>query len=107
MAEAWNKYPALWPQPQDLSNGLEGRVAALKEAVAKAKAVVEHRRQVIEAARKQIYDMAVEIVALSEQLAEELIANVKLLQQAEEALEEAKFNACWQREVIVRWTRRA
>jgi hypothetical protein len=106
MAETWNKYPALWPQPQDLSNGLEGRVAALKEAVAKAKAVVEQRRHVIEAARKQIYGVAVEIVALSEQLAEEWKANDKLLQQAEEALEEAKFNACWQRESIVRWTRR-
>jgi hypothetical protein len=103
MAEAWKKHPALWHQPQGLSDG----VPALKEAVAKAKAVVEQRRQVIEAARKQIYDMAVEIVALSEQVAEESIANVKLLQQAEEALEEAKFHACWQREVIVRWTRRA
>ena len=101
MAEAWKKYPD--PSP----HGLEGRIAALKEAVAEARAVVAQRRQVIEAARKQIYDMAVEIVALSEQLAEESIANVKLLQQAEEALEEAKFNACWQREVIVRWTRRA
>jgi hypothetical protein len=106
MAEAWNKYPALCPQPQDLSNGLEGRVAALTEAVAKAKAVVEQRRQVIEAARKQIYGVAVEIVVLSEQLAEEWTASDKLLQQAEEALEDAKFNACWQRESIIRWTRR-
>lgn len=105
MAEARKKYPALQPQPQGVSDALES-VSALKEAVAEARAVVAQRRQVIEAARKQIYDVAVEIVALSEQLAEESIANNKLLQQAEKAFEEAKFNACYQRESIVRWTRR-
>jgi hypothetical protein len=45
------------------------------------------------------------------QLAEESAANDKLLQQAvldgERAIEEAKFDAYWQRETIVRWTRRA
>jgi TolA-binding protein len=109
MAEAWKKYPDLSPR------GLEGRIAALKEAVAKAKAIGEQRRQVIEVARKQIYDMAVEIVALSGQLAEESAANDKLLQQqlqqavldGERAIEDAKFDAYWKREVIVRWNRRA
>ena len=100
MAEAWKKYPDPCP------HGLEGRIAALKEAVAEARAVVAQRRQVIEAARKRIYDVAVEIVALSEQLAEESTANNKLLQQAEKGLEEARFNACYQRESIVRWSRR-
>ena len=106
MAEAWKKYSDLSP------HGLEGRIAALKEAVAKAKAIGEQRRQVIEVARKQIYDMAVEIVALSEQLAQESAASDKLqqLRQAvldgERAIEEAKFDAYWQREVIVRWTPR-
>lgn len=108
MAEAWKKYPDLSP------HGLEGRIAALKEAVAKAKAIAEQRRQVIELARKQIYDMAVEIVALSAQLAEESAANHKLQQQqlqqavldGERAIEEAKFDVYWQREVIVRWTPR-
>jgi hypothetical protein len=102
MAETWKKYSA-----QGLSDGLAGRVLALTEAVAKAKAVVEQRRQVIEAARKQIYGLAVEIVALSDRLAEESTANDKLLKRAEEVLEEAKFNAHWQRESIVRWTRRS
>jgi uncharacterized membrane protein YqiK len=101
MAETWKKYSA-----QGLSDGLAGRVPALTEAVAKGKAVVEQRRQVIEAARKQIYGLAVEIVALSDRLAEESTANDKLLKRAEEVLEEAKFNAHWQRESIVRWTRR-
>ena len=105
MAEAWKKYPALQSQPLGLSDALES-VSALKEAVAETRAVVEQRRQVIEAARKQIHDVAVEIVALSEQLAEESTANNKLLQQAEKGLEEARFNACYQRESIVRWSRR-
>ena len=51
MAEAWKKYPALQSQPLGLSDALES-VSALKEAVAGARAVVEQRRQVIEAARK-------------------------------------------------------
>ena len=103
MPEAWKKYPALPSQPQGLSGD---SVSALKEAVAEARAVVAQRHQVIEAARKQIYDVAVEIVAVSEQLAKESTANDKLLQEAEKALEEARFNACYKRESIVRWTRR-
>lgn len=105
MTEAWKKHPALQSHPQGLSDALES-ISALKEAVAEARAVVAQRHQVIEAARKQIRDAAVEIVALSEQLAEESTANNKLLQQAEKALEEAKFEACYQRESVVRWTRR-
>lgn len=97
MAEAWKKYPDLPPHSQGPSDGLEGHIAALKEAVAKAKAIGEQRRQVIEVARERIYGMAVEIVALSMQLAEESAANDKLLQQAvldgEGAIEEAKFDA--------------
>jgi hypothetical protein len=63
MAEAWKKYPDLPPHSQGPSDGLEGHIAALKEAVAKAKAIGEQRRQVIEVARERIYGMAVEIVA--------------------------------------------
>jgi hypothetical protein len=75
---------------------LEVQVTALKEAVAKAEAISEQRRQEAEAARMQIAGMAVEIETLSKQTAKQSAANNKL--QTEFDSLRARFNAYWQRE---------
>jgi uncharacterized coiled-coil DUF342 family protein len=61
---------------------LETQIAALKEAVSRAKATIELERQ--------------EAAAFSKQLAEQSAANDKL--QAELDKLKAEFNAYWQRE---------
>lgn len=102
MAESWKKYADLLPQ----LHHVEDHIAEMKEAVTNAKATVIQRHEVIEAARKRLHDMVVEIATLSNQLAEQAAANDALLrveQHSERTLEEleAKFRAYWQREVIL------
>jgi septal ring factor EnvC (AmiA/AmiB activator) len=101
VAEAWKK-AGLLPQ----LHGMEDHIVEIKEAITNTKATVIQRHQAIEAARKRLHDMVVEIAILSNQLAEQAAANDALLrveQHSERALEEleAKFRTYWQREVIL------
>jgi chromosome segregation ATPase len=75
---------------------LKAQIAALKEAVAKAEAIGEQRRQEAESARKMIAGMVMKIEALSKQTAKQSAANDKL--QTEFDRLQAEYNVHWQRE---------
>jgi chromosome segregation ATPase len=80
-----HEHPDEHPDERRTFEALEAHIATLKEAVAKAEALAEQRRQEAETSSKRVYHLVAELVEMSMRMAEQTAVADKV---------RAEFDAC-------------